>query len=380
MDLDAIMVMGYIAFCSLEVNGTFLSCGIVDKCLATTESINEFKRSVTRHGMYNTLVRHAMAIAKLKGLQVYTASEKGRHLGNNRGCAGIPIVGKISVPDSIRQGTQEEKVFHKKVFEALDGECALIEKELIGACKDLCKRVHDLVPKPKERNSVPSNGDDDLSLLAKTFLKQVELISGKGVGPTFALNFLQVASMFGFIPQRMMTWSTIQHKASGGYKFVKELYKAEGSMTTSKANEYFCESIDIIQQIYGNCVTPYLIENLLCELWRKRGEKVTAKRDCFFGYKFRESSLNPSGCQNLYRVVRCTPNTVHLEMCTPQKLLNKKLKKKVTVMEVGKSGVTANSLIGWDNLGVGPGVRNQSKLVIHSDLDSYLDKPNHIEE
>ena len=248
MDLDAIMVMGYIAFCSLEVNGTFLSCGIVNKCLATTESILEFKQSVSTHGMYNTLVRHAMAIAKLKGLHVYTASEKGRHLGNNRGCPGIPIVGKIVVPESIIRGTKEEKAFHKKVFEALDGECALIEKELLGACKELCKCVQDLAPKPKLRNSVPS-GEDELSKLAKTFLKKIELISGKGVGPGFSLNFLQVASMFGFIPQNMMTWSTIQHNASGGYKFVKELYKAEGSMTTSKANEYFCESVDIIQQI-----------------------------------------------------------------------------------------------------------------------------------
>jgi len=71
---------------------------------------------------------------------------------------------------------------------------------------------------------------------------------------------------------------------------------------------------------------------------------------------------------------------VHLEMCTPQKLMNKKLKNKVTVMEVGKSGVTANSLISWDNLGGEPGVHTQSKLVVHSDLDSYLDKPNHMEE
>jgi len=71
---------------------------------------------------------------------------------------------------------------------------------------------------------------------------------------------------------------------------------------------------------------------------------------------------------------------VHLEMCTPQKLLNKKLKNKVTVMEVGKTGVTANLLISWDNLGGEPGVRMEAKFVVLSDLDSYLDKPNHMEE
>jgi len=370
MSLDASMVMGYVAFCSLEVNGTFLSCGIVEKCLASSDSRKMFESSVKEHGMYTTLVQKAIDIAMEKGSQVYTASEKPRHLGNNRGGRSVPIIGQKQyvLPEDTPAGSEAETIFLDGVYQTLDNECALIEKNLLDHCNNFCE-----ITKKWEETSI-SKRSSHFPSLAKNFLKGIEEIGGKGIGPSFALNFLQVASMFGFIPQRMMTWSTVAHPKSGGYKFIKDLYKDDRTMNPTKADQYFNASISVCQDLYGNGISPYLIENLLCELWRKRDpSKITQKRDCFFGYNYRESNENPWGAQNLYRMVRSSQSKVKLEMCSPRRLLNNSAKKKVVVMEIGIDGFTNKSLINWEHNDNELGVSRNAKFHLNEKLSVLLD-------
>ena len=370
MSLNAKMVIGYVAFCSLEVNGTFLSCGIIDKCLATEESRKIFERSVEKGGMYSTLVHKAIEIARIKGIQVYTASEKNRHLGNNRGCNGIPIIGQscFQMPEDVEKGSQEETEFLMTVFRTLDAECSSIEDELLKHCNSFREIVADWEELGGTKDRV------EFSHLARAFLKEIEEIGGKGTGPNSALNFLQVASMFGFLPQRVMTWSTVGHSASGGYKYIKDMYKDDPAMNTTKADLYFNESIGILRDLYGDVISAYFIENLLCELWRKRDGKVTPKRDCFFGYEYRKSSANPWGAQNLYRIVRTSATKVTLEMCSPKRLVNNKTKKKLVVMEITNQGYATNSLINWDDNGSNTGVKQTAHFRVPNKMLDLLDE------
>jgi hypothetical protein len=53
--------------------------------------------------------------------------------------------------------------------------------------------------------------------VATKFFEEVKKITGKGVGHIFDLNFCQVASLFGFMPMEMVTWSTVHSEKPRGF-------------------------------------------------------------------------------------------------------------------------------------------------------------------
>lgn len=138
--------------------------------------------------MYSTFVLKAIEIARIKGIQVSTASKKNRHLGNNRGSRGIPIIGQscFQMPKYVETSSEEETDFLMEVFSTLDAECTSKENKLLNYCNSFHEIVADWGGNAKD--------GVEFSNLARTFLREIEVIGGKGTGPNSALNFLCGAS------------------------------------------------------------------------------------------------------------------------------------------------------------------------------------------
>jgi hypothetical protein len=70
---------------------------------------------------------------------------------------------------------------------------------------------------------------DDLDKMGIHLCEGVKDTAGSGVGHIFALNFLQVAAMFGFLPGELVTWACVNSNTSGAYKAINGLYHEQVS-------------------------------------------------------------------------------------------------------------------------------------------------------
>jgi len=307
MELTGKMVMGYVLYCSHENNGTFLPVGRIHMALRTPAKRDKFRKSVVKNGMYSTLVAKNLWLMLKNGKGQYSASGHPRHIANNRGGERIPVLGDASLP------TPRNKEEYDELLKKLPDICAKREQDFI----DLCQKYQEISMSGSKRKRQGKSSLDDH---ANSFLASVKDLGGKGVAHMFALNFVQLASVFGFIPTKIMTWSSIENKQSGGYKFIQHLYG--NTLSTATVQKYFDKCVLTCQGMYGARVTRPIVENLLCELWRKVDGKRNIKVDCFYGYNFRASKENPSGAQSLFRMEIETATSMCLEMRSPKYVFN----------------------------------------------------------
>jgi hypothetical protein len=138
------------------------------------------------------------------------------------------------------------------------------------------------------------------------FFEEVKVAAGKGVGHIFALNFCQVASLFGFMPMDMVTWASVSSKASGAYKAIALLYKKGGNdpkgsdLSESDAQKHFDTAVSWIGGHVSYTFTHCLAENILCELHREKcldvdapGYEESPKKDVLYMYRHRNGVLHP---------------------------------------------------------------------------------------
>ena len=301
--LNAREVMGYVAFCALETNGTTLPVGIVSSYLKTRNGCKCFREGISRNGMYYTLLCKSIELAQARETLVNGSSMNPRHVGHNRSylkdctnpIAGFPSPFSGYDPKSSTEYDEQ----------CMKSHCARIEKELIT----LCARITTAALKKKE------SGPDELLGVGKKkrelleeFLDDVKIIAGKGCSGIYCLNFLQLAGYFGFLPTKLLASSTINTQTSGGYKFILSLYPG---ITPKDAQKYFKESIAVIQKIFGSSFTFAIAENMLCELYRDRNG-TNRKKDVTFFFNHRSNQWG--GLQNFFRIKENSGLNMNLEM------------------------------------------------------------------
>ena len=117
----------------------------------------------------------------------------------------------------------------------LCGHCDSLEDTALEICENT--RNGSLLHKMNKKKRKTKNGNSSTTFLpvATDMLNLLQLIkqmAGQGVGHIFSLNFVQLASCFGFLPTSMMNYSSVASTSSGGYKLIKHLYENNTSEST----------------------------------------------------------------------------------------------------------------------------------------------------
>lgn len=279
-------MMGYVCFAGLETNGTFLLSSIVDEALCTIDPRHStFVKEVTRYGMYAALVFAGHRKNKRNGTgNIYGSSKNNRHQHHNRGGSTVPIVGKEGLTS-----------FNNK--DDIASHCRDVVKKLFVLCNSISQKCYDIRMKRIATK---------FEVVAAELYQGVQDIAGKGIGHIFALNFCQVASLFGFVPMEIVTWTCVSSKISGAYKAINSFYKSQNGapnlidLTEDEAQKHFEAAVTWISLHVSHNFSRALAENILCELHREKGEDVdsdnyrsTPKRDILYFYEHRKGVMHP---------------------------------------------------------------------------------------
>jgi hypothetical protein len=208
VQMDGETLMGFVCFTSLETNGTFLLAGIIDDAMCTQDPKNgPFSRESRMFGMYAALIFAGYRRNKDTGTgQVYGSSKEPRHQHHNRGSTAVlPIAGGkglLSFEDS-----EKPKIVDR---------CKLVVMGMLDACAEA---MHNMKEVRKNR------GKTVMEMVCYDLYMKVQDIAGPGVAHIYSLNFIQVASMFGFLPYEFASWACVKSKTSGAYKAINSLYQ-----------------------------------------------------------------------------------------------------------------------------------------------------------
>ncbi len=301
--LNAREVIGYVAFCSFETNGTTLPVGILTGYLCTGKRRRAFKDSIISDGMYYTLLCNSIRRAKARHTTVYGSSVNPRHVGHNRSyCVNStnPVAGDSQFSSGFDPDSSSDELKQK-----IKARCAQIEKRLIDLCARTTRTV--LNTNKSATSGTEENGKKEKNHL-KEFLAQIQVIAGKGCSGMYCLNFMQLAGYFGFVPIKILSTSTVETKVSGGFKFIEMLYPG---ISPGTAQKYFIESTLKLQKLFGSAMTFAFSENLLCELYRDRNGS-NPKKDVTFFFDHRSNEWN--GLQNFFRLKIDSSFKMDLEM------------------------------------------------------------------
>ena len=308
-NLNAREVMGFIAFCALETNGTSLPVGILCSFLKSKKGCRALNKFISNNGMYYTLLSQSVRLSKSRHTSIYGSSVNPRHVGHNRSYnedGRNPIAG---VPENF--GGYDPTSKQPNEDKAMKAHCARIEKDLINLCANT---TNSFLNKNQESEGTTANEDAGKDKKKKNdslnvFLDEIKKIAGKGCSAMYSLNFVQLAGYFGFVPIKILATSTVENKGSGGYKFIELLY---GGLSLTDAQRYFKESVEMIQGIFGKSSFTFAIaENMLCELYRDR-EGKNKKKDVTFFFDHRNNKWG--GLQNFFRLKVNSGMSMNLEM------------------------------------------------------------------
>ena len=337
--LTAKEVMGFILFCALETNGTVLPVGIISERLKSPEKRALFKLHIETVGMYYTLLRYAVKGAIHRRTNNYGASTGSRHVHHNRTfffkdgtavkCSNIAGAPTDCTIDVIYEDNEYNTSNHAFRFAPksegnmydLFMHCEKVEELAVDLCKKsrngLFSKKKQKKKKKKRKKDATNFVDDELSPEAiemENLLEAVKEMAGPGVGHIFALNFVQLASCFGFLPPSIMNFSSVASTASGGYKLIQQLYEKSRSVkiTPNTAQVLFEGTVSHLRNIFGFSISYPFIENMLCEIWRDRSLKKVAVRDYYYFHSHRDNCFH--SLQNLSRFKYETGRTMSMEL------------------------------------------------------------------
>ena len=336
--LTAKEVMGFVLFCALETNGTILPVGIISERLKSPERRESFKQHIIKVGMYYTLLRYAVKGAILRRTNNYGASTGSRHTHHNRtfffkdnssvkcsNIAGAPNNCTIDVmyeDDDYDTSNHAFKFAPKSEDNMYDlfMHCEKVEELAV----DLCKKSRNgsfSKKKPKKKKKRKQNSTDFVNdevspeaIEMENLLEAVKKMAGPGVGHIFALNFVQLASCFGFLQPSIMNFSSVASTTSGGYKLIQKIYEKSRSVKISPktAQVLFEGTVSHLRNIFGYAISYPFVENMLCELWRDRSVKKVPVRDYYYFHSHRDNCFH--GLQNLVKFKYETGRTMSMEL------------------------------------------------------------------
>jgi hypothetical protein len=183
--------------------------------------------------------------------------------------------------------------------EAIAKHCDKVARQMITLCGQLRKKCYEIRMRLISQYKVEP--------VLMQFLEDIKKVAGKGVGHIFALNFCQVASLFGFMPMEMVTWASVSSKSSGAYKAISMFYNKTSQkdsiasdLSESEAQKHFDTAVSWIGGHVSGGFTHALAENILCELNREKCIDIgspeyvaSPKKDVLYMYKHRKGILHP---------------------------------------------------------------------------------------
>ena len=166
-----------------------------------------------------------------------------------------------------------------------------VEEAAIDLCKKsrkgaFSKKKQKNKKKKEKGNNAASHVADELSprsIEMENLLEAVKEMAGPGAGHIFSLNYVQLASCFGFLPTSIMNFSSVASTASGGYKLIDRIYKNSSVTISPKSAQVLFEgTVAHLRTIFGHAISYPFVENMLCELWRDLSHKRVAVRDYYY--------------------------------------------------------------------------------------------------
>jgi hypothetical protein len=278
--------MGFVCFASLETNGTFLLSAIVDDLLSSNDPGSTlFMDDYKEYGLYAALIFAGYRENKFGDEETgtrYGYSRHGRELYHGRGtCEGTPIAGGTGLLSYADDNKHRVK-----------SRCDDIVRELLQELHEMQRETCEVVTQ-RRRGTVDN--------VARQFLGALQSIAGPGISLTYAHNFLQVASMFGFIPYEMIGWTCIDDRSSDAYTAINALYReafgsnVQDDLSVADADKHFKAAVKYIASNMNWNATAVTVKNTLSELHRDPNEPVN-KRDILFLFPHRNRAMN-----HLYR-------------------------------------------------------------------------------
>ena len=294
-------VMGFICFAALETNGTFLLSAIVDEVLSsTTPSATLFMKEVDTHGLYAALIFAAQRKNEEAGSgSGYASSQKPRFQYNKRGTNNkFPIAGGIGI-HSFRDADKEK----------ISERCMNIVASLADECYKLHSSVGDVGMKDRTGS---------IDVIARMFYTRIHEIGGPGVGHDEALNFIELTSIFGFLPFDIINWACAGGKTSSAYKAINHFHKMSlssqgtpcGDLTEELADKYFKIAVKYVSSTVNWNFSPAMAENILSLVHMKECNSMSPPPcDILYVYSHRKNSMN-----HLYRWKLDTPAKAILQV------------------------------------------------------------------
>jgi hypothetical protein len=234
-------IIGFICFAAFETNGTFLLSSIVDEVLSASNTFEEqFSDDFRKYGIYPALIFAAQSRNDIPCCESgYGTSDIPRFSFNNGG---------VCMDLSFSEGS----------------DLVLMDDEVRGNIKDRCDSVvtqlgeecfnlHSAVKSLEKRKR-----SDGVEAIGRRFYNKIQEIGGQGVCHEQAINFIQLASIFGFIPYDLINWVCVGPTTSYTYQAINYFYKK-----TFDCDKRRCEDISVEDaQKHFSAAVQYIASNV----------------------------------------------------------------------------------------------------------------------
>jgi hypothetical protein len=289
LEMDCNNIINFICFAAFETNGIFLISSIVEKLVTShCTSDTEFKKDYNRHRIYAALIFVAQCRNAVPCCESgYGSSNIPRFQFNDSG---------ICVDLSFSKGS-DLVIMDDDIKGIIKGKCWCVVEDLAKECFNLHSAVKSL---DKRKRS------DGVDTIGHRFYNRIQDIGGKGMGHEQAINFIQLASIFGFLPYDVINLVCVGPEMSNTYKAIIYFYKK-----TFDCNDHHCQDISeeeaqkhfstAVQYIGSNLFswnfTPAIVDNMLPILYTELDCCVDMNfsselRDVVFLYEHRDGKLH----------------------------------------------------------------------------------------
>jgi hypothetical protein len=201
-------IIAFICFAAFETNGTCLLSSIMDELLSGGyPSGDQFHNDFHKYGMYVTLIFAAQCRNDMPCCQSgYGSSDIPRFNFNNGG---------VCMDLSFSEGS-DLVLMDDEVKDNIKARCDGIVRDLGEECFNLHSALKSL---DKRKRS------DGVEAISRHFYNRIQEIGGRGVCHEQAINFIQLASMFGFILYDLLNWVCVGPTTSYSYQAINIFYK-----------------------------------------------------------------------------------------------------------------------------------------------------------
>ena len=321
-------VMGVVCFSTFETNGTFLISAILEDVLCSnTSSASLFLTEYARYGLYAALIFAAQR-RNVATDALYASSQYEGFPYTNRGTSDtFPIAGGSGLLSFVSDSDKER----------ISERCQQIVASLADECYKLHSSVNDATIKHKKECS---------DAVARYFHSRIQEIGGPGVNHQCALNFIELASIFGFLPYEIVNWSCVGPKTSSVYKAINYYYKktlnhrssVRADLTEEEAEKHFKLAVKYITANVNWNFTASLCSSILSILYREMGGRCDVRQhDVMYFFNHRNGAMH-----HLYRWKMETPGKAILQVLLVNKD-NHMLMQPYNLMEISRDGLCDGS-------------------------------------